>query len=1224
MGDKGLNQRLILIGVIMLLGVWLIYPPKDRLKPGLDIAGGTSMIFEIDAEAGDDPALAENMKKQLQKRVDPKGVYDLVWRVVGRNRLEVQMPLAPQAAKDLRDSALKAEEALYKANIERSQIEAGLALPAAERETALLKLADGSPVREASLRKVIERKAKLDAAKDALANFATSAPASTPATDAASQPAPPTKDSLSRALRDATEGFEDAIDDVLSKNLDPRRFKDLLELDETSQIRIKSLAELKQSYPSLAGKFDEAIAKYKEWKGKRAFLESPQDLIRLMRGAGVLEFRIMTPPSHDNPTQFDRYREQLEKFGPYVQRGDTEQWFRIDNPLAFLNLSSPQQLANLDPKSHGYFVLGKRGGDWYVLAHRGTEFGLLADKSQAPWRLKRAGESRDSRGRRCVTFEMDAVGGAKFRELTRANINQQLGIFVDNVAFSSANIASEIGSSGEITGDFSQEKVQYLVNTMQAGALPARLKDTPISERTVGSSLGETNLKLALNAGLIGVSVVVVVMLVYYGLSGAVANVAMLMNLLLTLAAMAMLGARFNLAGIAGIILSLGMAVDTNILIFERMREERERGASLRMIIRNGYDKAIATIIDAHVTTLLTCVIIYYIGSEEIKGFGLTLGWGLVLNLFTAVFVTRTVYMLLMRYNLIKDLKMMKLIGVPNVDWYALRKVFVPTSIVVTVVGLSLLVLRGSRDIFDVEFLGGVNAEFQIKDSVAANFDDVKIRKLIEEAGTKIAADGAKLASATVAPVEGDLTAFRVQVPGVDAAMLAAMIAEPLEDGESGKLLQRNGVAQIPGQANTVLLRVKEQTTAEQVKAAISALADRSGDSIPLAGENIRRANIGLVLEAGVKGKFFNITTTETNKGLVRYALVDAMGDSLQTRPRVTYELHGEGKPLPVQERRLEACVAGLPAGVTADLTDYLGGAAIWFDKVDPPLSAAAIKARIRDMRLQPDYADAPFRKFDIIGVTPAGKSAEGEDTFSSFVFVVVDPAHPFQEDADQWLNEFAAKELSLVKATLDQEQSLRKVTTFKPQVATQASIQAGMAVMFSWLMIIGYMWVRFGRVRYGAAGVVALIHDVCVALAFLGVAGWIGGANHPIGAALLIDDFKVDMIVIAAILTIIGYSINDTIVVFDRIRETRGRLGKLTPQLINDSINQTMSRTLLTSVTVFIVLLAMYIFGGSSIRGFNYCMLIGIMTGTYSSIAIAAPLLLFDIDEKKGKSVGV
>ena len=374
---------------------------------------------------------------------------------------------------------------------------------------------------------------------------------------------------------------------------------------------------------------------------------------------------------------YNAYRTQLAERGPKMVEGDEYGWFKVDNPLNFFNLNSPAELAKFDPHdpAASHYVVEKYNNDYYVLGKLGAENGLLGGPNKN-WQLRGARIDRDSRGRRCVDFWLDVVGGALFEELTRKNIGHPLCILVDNVAYSAPNIQTKIRERGEITGDFSLEKVSYLVQTMQAGSLPGRLKDTPISERTIGSSLGATNRDMAFRAGVIGIITVAVFMAIYYLVSGFIADAALLLNIVLVLAIMAFLRANFTLAGIAGVILTIGMSVDANVLIFERMREERERGSSLRLILKNGYEKAFSTIIDANITTLLTCVILYYVGSEEIKGFGLTLGWGIVISMFTALFVTRTIFALLVKYGLLKEVPMLKFIGVPRIDWYSKRKFF--------------------------------------------------------------------------------------------------------------------------------------------------------------------------------------------------------------------------------------------------------------------------------------------------------------------------------------------------------------------------------------------------------------------------------------------------------------------------------------------------------------------------------------------------------------------
>jgi len=191
----------------------------------------------------------------------------------------------------------------------------------------------------------------------------------------------------------------------------------------------------------------------------------------------------------------------------------------------------------------------------------------------------------------------------------------------------------------------------------------------------------------------------------------------------------------------------------------------------------------------------------------------------------------------------------------------------------------------------------------------------------------------------------------------------------------------------------------------------------------------------------------------------------------------------------------------------------------------------------------------------------------------------------------------------------------LARVTQIDPSIGAEAKVRALLAILLSLAAIVLYIGFRFGSIRYGMAAILALVHDVCITLGLVTASTYAAGT--PFGQALGILDFKINLEMIAAFLTIIGYSLNDTIVVFDRIRENRGKTSMLTPKLINDSINQTLSRTLMTSFTTFLVLVVMYIWGGTGMRGFSFAMLSGVVIGTYSSIAIAAPLLLLGQSSK-------
>jgi len=279
-------------------------------------------------------------------------------------------------------------------------------------------------------------------------------------------------------------------------------------------------------------------------------------------------------------------------------------------------------------------------------------------------------------------------------------------------------------------------------------------------------------------------------------------------------------------------------------------------------------------------------------------------------------------------------------------------------------------------------------------------------------------------------------------------------------------------------------------------------------------------------------------------------------------------------------------------------------------DEVQPPQTAGEVARRLRNMRLQPDFERHEWRTQQIRGLASAGGSGE-EERFSKLAILVMDEDYACYDNPDEWESNLAKPELDLVTRALSTGQAMEKITQFAPQIAAQGQQQAVLAIVLSLIVIVGYLWVRFQSVQFGLAGIMSLVHDVCVTLGLVVFTDLIAGT--PIGRALGFEQtgLRIDMTMIAAFLTIIGYSLNDTIVVFDRIRENRGRLTTLSEPMINASINQCLSRTLLTGVTTLLVLVVMYFGGGSGIRGFSFSMFVGIITGTYSSIGVASALLM-------------
>ncbi len=252
------------------------------------------------------------------------------------------------------------------------------------------------------------------------------------------------------------------------------------------------------------------------------------------------------------------------------------------------------------------------------------------------------GSDVKSAGRPVVNFTLDRAGARIIGRVSGANIGKRMAIVLDQKVFTAPVIQSKLGASSQITGSESMEDAQLIAIILKAGALPAPV--SIIEERTVGASLGEDSIRQGAGSALIGMCLVILFMLIYYRMSGIVANVALIFNLILLFAVLAQFGFVLTLPGVAGIVLTIGMAVDANVLVFERIREELRTGKTVRASIDSGYSRAFKTILDANITTLLTALVLYQFGSGPIRGFAVTLSIGIIVSMFTALVVTRAIF----------------------------------------------------------------------------------------------------------------------------------------------------------------------------------------------------------------------------------------------------------------------------------------------------------------------------------------------------------------------------------------------------------------------------------------------------------------------------------------------------------------------------------------------------------------------------------------------------
>ncbi len=592
----------------------------------------------------------------------------------------------------------------------------------------------------------------------------------------------------------------------------------------------------------------------------------------------------------------------------------------------------------------------------------------------------------DQMGHPCVSMQMNTDGARRWAQLTKLNINRAVAIVLDGAVYSAPRVNGEIaGGNSQITGNFTIEDTKDLANTLNSGKMPAPTRI--VQEEVVGPSLGAQSIQQGIISFIVAFIFLMIYMLCLYGvIPGMMANVALLFNLFFTLGILTSFQAALTMPGIAGIVLSLGMAVDANVLIYERTKEELRAGLNTKEALKKGYANAFSAIFDSNLTSIITGIILYVFGTGPIRGFATTLIIGICCSFFTAVYLTRLVY-----ENRMKREKWLNLSFATS---------------------FSRNLLQNAK----YNFMGAYRKTFTVWGVAAVLF---------------VICLGVRGLSKSI-----DFTGGRNYVVTLDKAV-------PVED----------------------------------VRVALN------GAFINTMGENQGKEANTSAIALGTDGKTVRVSTN---------------WDIESNNPAVD-------------------------------------------DQAETILYNTLKKAGFISQTSVEDFKNPDIR--------------QGGSIISS--------------------------------------------TKVGPSVAKDITYGAIISVIFALIAIFLYILVRFHNVAFSVGSIVALALDTLIVIGFYS-ALW----------GLVPMSLEIDQTFIGAILTVIGYSINDKVVVFDRIRENLQLFGKRDRQeLFNSSLNQTLARTINTSVTTLIVLLSIFILGGDSIRSFSFAMILGVIFGTLSSIFVAAPI---------------
>ncbi|HOF17869.1 MAG TPA: protein translocase subunit SecD, partial [Phycisphaerae bacterium] len=1118
MNAKYLWLKFLFVLAVVLVCVWSLLR-GGGLKQGIDLKGGHSLTFEIrtyaadianlktDREkveqelqtAADDKARAELQSRierinaeikrlegeestgasivpqvigVLKDRIDPNGLRNLEWKPVGRDRFEVRMPAAGEDSKLRRRAYEEARKNLEEGNLQRGELARLVATTDPEERAKQIAALSGADERlRKGLETLLAAHAEMQAAEKRLKDAKT-------------------KEQIDAATADFENkrvAYGGQMREALSHNVNIPALQEILGLyvsdaeaaglksDEVKTRRAlftERLAQFLARYPARSAQIQKAVDLYQDWAKVRQWLEDPVDLKRMIAKAGVLEFRI-APYLPGIGRDFTIERGEYEAAVKSLQEDGPEGLRKRNAKLLWFPIREGEE------KFSNLITAKGPDGRMYLLLYNEPDKAMLHETGPGSWALKDARPDIDRMGRQAIGFSLNAAGAQIFSRLTGAHIDHAMAILLDDEVYSAPSIESAIGSSGIITGTFTEEQVDEMVRTLRAGSLPARVNPEPVAERTFGPTLGAINRDMGIRAAYWGLIAVAVFMLFYYLLCGAIADVALLLNIILILGGMSLMSAVFTLPGIAGVILTIGIAVDANVLIFERLREEQARGQSVRMALKNAYERAFSAILDANVTTLVTCFILGWVGTEEVRGFAITLSLGVVFSMFTALVVTRWVFQVLLDARMVVNpLHMLRIIGTPTVNWTKYRYAFWTMSAAFMVLGVASLFWQKSA-IWGIEFSSGTQAVVTLRDGQMLRDPQTgKMELPTDDLVRRMFLDKAREMNKT----RGDLQML------LDTARVEKLI-NPFQARDLLRKYDRNEDGKIS----------RDEWKQAGLGEEFFARADRDGDGL------LDRGEMDADRWPTVS---YQITTTETKLQKIRDVSATAFGAALDIRPDCKYALAkgASFRSLGVDfddrgyEKISAQVVENADPSYREQLRDYQGGVLFVVRDIAPPLTARSMRERIGDMRLQPDF-QGQNNQTEVLPLTAAEA-----DAFSAFAVLVRSEDAAVAESDDAW-DAFAAKEVQLVEASLERGESI-VATVFDAAIAGKAAQQALVAVVLSWLAIIAYLWFRFGSAQWGLAAVLCLIHDTIVVVGLVAASGWL----HEHLGFLGIQSFKIDL----------------------------------------------------------------------------------------------------------------